>query len=68
MAMPFVSMVQDTQSTSIVDIVVQHCCLLHHDMALPVRVKACPEVDLDSSELPSQSTFEHPLNLRPAPW
>jgi len=67
MAMLFISMVQDTQSTSITNIVVQRCCLLHHDITLPVRVKACPEVDLDSSESP-QSIFEHPLNLRPAPW
>jgi len=59
-------MVQDTQSTSIADIVVQRCCLLEHDMAFKVRVKTCPEVDLDSSESPPQSTFEHPLNLRPA--
>ena len=67
MAMFFVSMVQDTQSTSIANIVVQLCFFAHHDMALPLRLKACPKVDLDSSESPPQSTFEHSLNLRPAP-
>ena len=65
--MLFVSMVQDTQSTSIANIVVLLCFSAHHDMTLPLRLKACPEVDLDSSESPPQSIFEHPLNFRPAP-
>ena len=67
MAMILVSMVQDTQSTSRANIVVLLCFFAHHDMALPLRLKACPEVDLDSSKSLPQSIFEYPLNSRPLP-
>ena len=55
---------REGRGITITDIVVHFSFLLHHDTALPPRVKACLELDLESSRSLPQLTFECPLNLR----